>query len=58
MPNVGIVQRRQVLPEGFEFKEAEMGNTVLLQVTQEAPISFTHENCYAQLAALDWTNAS
>ena len=35
-----------------------MGNPVLLKVTQEAPISFTHENCDAQLAALDWTNAS
>ena len=49
---------RIVLPEGFEFKEAEMGNTVSLGVTQEAPMAFTHKNCYAQLAAFDWTNAS
>ena len=49
---------RIVLPEGFEFKEAEMGNTVSLKATSSAPLAFEHDNCYAQLVAFDWTNAN
>ena len=47
-----------VLPEGFEYKEAEMGNTVSLRATSSDPLSFKHENCYAQLVDFDWTNAA
>jgi hypothetical protein len=49
---------RIVLPEGFEYKEAEMGNAVALKATSSAPLSFEHDNCYAQLVEFDWTNAS
>lgn len=43
-------------PEGFDFKSAEMGNTVTFRVQLAAPLKFEHENCYAQLAPhrLEW----
>lgn len=49
---------RIVLPEGFEYKEAEMGNTVSMTATAAAPLAFEEENTYAQLNAFDWTNVS
>ena len=47
---------RIVLPEGFEYKEAEMANAVMLRVRSEAPMVFEHENTYAQLHTFDWSN--
>jgi len=47
---------RIVLPNGFEYKEAEMGNAVLLQVQSGAPLVFEHANTYAHLNAFDWSN--
>ncbi len=47
---------RIVLPEGFEYKEAEMANAVMLWVRSEAPLVFEHENTYTQLHAFDWGN--
>jgi len=44
------------LPEGFEYKQAEIGNTVRATVSSEDPLSFTLENTYAQLNPFDWTN--
>ena len=49
---------RIVLPEGFEYKEAEMGNTVSMKVTGTAPLAFEHESCYAQLTICHWSNAA
>lgn len=46
---------RIVLPDGFEYKEAEMGNTRRFWV-KTSHLSFAHENCYAQLNAFDWSN--
>jgi hypothetical protein len=46
---------RIVLPDGFEYKEAEMGNTMRFWV-KTSHLSFAHENCYAQLNAFDWSN--
>ena len=58
-PVTGDLHRaRIVLPEGFEYKEAEMGNTVSMTATAAAPLAFTEENTYAQLNAFDWTNVS
>ena len=37
------------LPDGFEYKQAEIGNTVKARVSAEEPLSFTLENTYAQL---------
>jgi hypothetical protein len=44
------------LPEGFEYKQAEIGNTVRARVSAERPLSFTLENTYAQLNPFEWTN--
>jgi len=46
---------RIVLPGGFEFAEAEMGDSVRLRVTS-GPLEFTYEHTYAQLNAFDWSN--
>jgi len=45
------------LPDGFEYKQAEIGNTVRARVAVAEPLSFTLENTYAQLNPFDWTNA-
>jgi hypothetical protein len=46
------------LPDGFEYKQAEIGNTVRARISAEDPLSFTLENTYAQLNPFDWTNAA
>ena len=48
---------RIVLPNGFEYKEAEVGNTVYVRVQSDGEVAFEHENTYAQLNAFDWSNA-
>jgi len=45
-----------VLPDGFEYKEAEVGNSVSWKVTAGAPLAFEHQNSYAQFNAFDWSN--
>ena len=45
------------LPDGFEYKQAEIGNTVEWKVSSDDPLSFSHENTYAQMNAFDWSNA-
>ncbi|HMC07631.1 MAG TPA: DUF1326 domain-containing protein [Solirubrobacterales bacterium] len=45
------------LPDGFEYKQAEIGNTVHAASSTEEPLSFTLENTYGQLNPFDWTNA-
>ena len=55
-PVTGEEHRAQIrLPNGFEYREAEMGNTTLLKVTAGA-IAFEHRNSYAQFNAFDWSN--
>ncbi len=49
-------QARIVLPNGFEYEEAEMGNTVSFNVRAGGQLEFQHENCYAQFNAFDWSN--
>ncbi len=46
-----------VLPKGFEYKEAQMGNTVSGHVRSDA-ITFQLRNTYAQLAEIEWSNPS
>jgi hypothetical protein len=48
---------RIVLPNGFEYTEAEMGNTVECKTTAQGHLSLTLENTYAQLNKFDWSNA-
>jgi hypothetical protein len=45
------------LPDGFEYKQAEIGNTVEWEVSADDPLSFAHEDTYAQMNAFDWSNA-
>ena len=45
------------LPAGFEYKEAEMGNTVRFKVTSsDSHLNMEHSDSYAQLNAFDWSN--
>jgi hypothetical protein len=56
-PTTGQEHRaRIVLPDGFEFKEAEMGNTVHCRVGAGDRLSYEFKNTYAQLNAFDWSN--
>ena len=43
------------LPNGFEFKEAEMGNCVEHYATLGDKV-ISNTNSYAQFAAVEWTN--
>lgn len=45
------------IPDGFEYKLAEIANSVEWSVTADEPLSFSHENSYAQLYEFDWSNA-
>lgn len=45
------------LPDGFEYKQAEIGNTVSARTSGEEPLSFTLENTYGQLNPFDWSPA-
>jgi hypothetical protein len=45
------------LPNGFEYKVAEIGNCVTWSVAAEEPLSFSHENTYAQMYEFEWSNA-
>jgi hypothetical protein len=51
---------RIVLPDGFEYTEAEVGNTVAAKVSggEGEPYNWTLENTYAQLNHFEWTNAA
>jgi hypothetical protein len=49
---------RIVIPDGFEYAEAEIGNTVECRTTADAPLALTLDNTYAQLNEFDWTNAA
>ena len=55
-PVTGEEHRAQIrLPNGFEYREAEMGNSTWLKVAA-GPIAFEHHNSYAQFNAIDWSN--
>jgi hypothetical protein len=56
IPDSGEHRVRIDLPEGFEYKVAEIGNTVELKANGEAPLSFSHENTYAQMYEFEWSN--
>jgi hypothetical protein len=47
---------RIVLPGGFEYKEAEVGDSVAWHVAAGSPLEFRHEHTYAQFNAFDWSN--
>lgn len=45
------------LPDGFEYKLAEVANTATARASAADPLSFTLENTYAQLNPIEWSNA-
>jgi hypothetical protein len=45
------------LPNGFEYQVAEIGNSVEWSVSGDDPLSFSHENSYAQMYEFEWSNA-
>lgn len=45
------------LPNGFEYKQAEVGNTVKAIASSDEPLSFSFEKTYAQLNRFDWSPA-
>jgi hypothetical protein len=47
---------RIVLPNGFEYKEAEVASSAMLRVHAQAPLIFEHQQTYAQLNTFDWSN--
>jgi hypothetical protein len=56
-PATGEEHRARIaLPDGFEYKEAEMGNTVNCRVSAGDKLTFQLKNTYAQLNAFDWSN--
>jgi hypothetical protein len=56
-PVTGEEHRARIsLPNGFEYKEAEMGNTVHCRVDAGDKFTFELKNTYAQLNAFDWSN--
>ena len=57
-PVTGETHRARIdLPDGFEYKFAEMGNTVSCSVSS-AGISFELANTYAQLNRFEWKSAA
>jgi hypothetical protein len=46
------------LPNGFEYKQAEVGNTVMATASSDDPLSFSFEKSYAQLNRFDWSPAA
>jgi hypothetical protein len=56
-PITGEEHRARIdLPNGFEFKIAEIGNSVTWRMSSEPPLRMQHENTYAQLNHFDWSN--
>jgi hypothetical protein len=45
------------LPDGFEYKIAEIANTVSATSNADAPLGMTLENSYGQLNEFDWAPA-
>lgn len=57
IPDSGEHRVRIDLPDGFEYKVAEIGNSAEWKVDSGDPLSFEHENTYAQMYEFEWSNA-
>ena len=44
------------LPNGFEFREAELGDSVRWRTTAGEKLAMEHEHSYAQLARVEWSS--
>jgi hypothetical protein len=56
IPDSGEHRVRIDLPDGFEYKQAEIGDSVEWKVDAGDSLSFSHENTYAQLYEFEWSN--
>lgn len=58
IPDSGEHRVRIDLPDGFEYKFAEIGSSVDWKVDSGAPLSFSHEdeNTYAQMYEFEWSS--
>lgn len=57
IPDSGEHRVRIDLPDGFEYKQAEIGDSVEWNVDSGDPLSFSHRNTYAQMYEFEWSNA-
>lgn len=56
-PVTGEEHRARInLPQGFEYKVAEVANTVSLSVTAPEAMRMEHSNCHAHFCEIDWSN--
>ena len=56
-PVTGEEHRARInLPNGFEYRQAEVGNSVHWQTTAGEHLTMEHENTYAQFARFDWSS--
>lgn len=56
-PITGQEHRARIdLPNGFEYTQAEMGNSVSWNVTADERLMMDHQNTYAQLSTFDWSS--
>ena len=56
-PVTGEEHRARInLPDGFEYKVAEVANTVSLSVAAPDVMRMEHRNCHAHLCEIDWSN--
>jgi hypothetical protein len=52
----GLEHRARIdLPNGFEYHQAEMGNTISVKIALREPLALAMENSYAQLAPVEWS---
>ena len=56
IPDSGEHRVRIDLPEGFEYKVAEIGNSAEWSVDGDEPLSFSHERTYAQMYEFEWSS--
>lgn len=56
-PITGAEHRARIdLPNGFEFRLAEVGNSLRWRGTAGDKLNMAHENTYAQLARVEWAS--
>jgi hypothetical protein len=57
-PITGEEHRARIdLPNGFEYKQAEVANAGRLSATCEAPLAFSLRDTHSHLNRIDWSNA-
>lgn len=55
-PVTGAEHRARIdLPNGFEYRQAEMADSLAIETFGAPPLDFRHTHSYGQLNAFDWT---